>query len=90
MRFFQCGPKLRNFYEIKENSKCKNFSMIYDTLSDAKKKCSDDRVCAMVFDVNGSGKTTFSCDKNANIEASQDGSILYIKTSEIICIFQYQ
>ena len=73
-------------YKIKENSECKPYSNIYDTLSDAKTECRVNPGCVMVFDIKGSGKTTFSCDTNATIQVSQDGSILYIKTREIICI----
>ena len=78
---------IEDAYELRSDAWCapksgKNFPSLYD----AKRQCSDDAACTMLYDASGAGTKFILCGKGAQVKISTKGAILHIKISEYICI----
>ena len=70
-------------YGLRENSVCSpSHASCFSTLSEAKRKCSDDNDCPMLYDSRGKGNIFCLCKKDATIKYSTRGTILHIKRRE--------
>ena len=74
-------------YDVRLNSWCSPYRESFETLSEAKTQCTNDRFCAMIYDDGGSHNHFLLCDEGANIKTSAAGSLLHIKRSEYMCIW---
>ena len=66
-------------YELRANSWCSPYRENFETLSEAKRQCTNDPLCATVYDDGGSHNHFLLCDAGAKFQTSSAGSLLYIK-----------
>ena len=76
------GFSVDQVYDIKVNSWCKPYRESFETLSEAKQRCTDEPSCAVVYDDGGKHTHFMLCDQDATIKYSKSGSLLHIKRSK--------
>ena len=67
-------------YELRQNSYCSPYGYPRnENLWNAKKRCTDDPTCTMIYDTDGKNERFFLCHEGAETFESTLGSRVYIK-----------
>ena len=80
-----------NRYDIRVNTWCSPNHGNFRTLLEAKRLCTADPSCTMVYEVGGDhqGKEFRLCDKDAEIKTSSHRAVIHIKKSESVLFLSF-